>query len=210
MCLVVNPELRDELGVEISGYEDLLNPELEGKIILAAPDASSSGYRQLQTMLATMGDDFGDEKGWSYIKNLIPMTFSTTSSKDVYNLVINGEYVAGLSYESTVAALIKDGAPVEMVYMEEGNTAMAGGAAIVKDAPNLEAAKAMMDILASSEFQDIRAEQSSGRGPNINCNLQDLPADAELGLVDLNFSYLADNKDNLIDEWNAIWAELHN
>ena len=44
MCLVVNPELRDELGIEINGYEDLLNPELKGKIIVAAPDASSSGW----------------------------------------------------------------------------------------------------------------------------------------------------------------------
>lgn len=55
-----------------------------------------------------------------------------TSSKDVYNLVINGEYVVGLSYESGVIAQIKDGAPVECIYMEEGNTAMAGGAAITE------------------------------------------------------------------------------
>ena len=32
--------------------------------------------------------------------------------------------------------------------MEEGNTAMAGGAAITKNAPNLVAAQAMMDILS--------------------------------------------------------------
>ncbi len=102
---------------------------------MAAPDASSSGWRQLQTILATMGDEFDDEKGWDYIQQLIPMTFSTTSSKDVYNLVINGEYVVGLSYESGVVAQIKDGAQVDCVYMEEGNTAMAGGAAIVKNAP---------------------------------------------------------------------------
>ena len=51
MCLVVNPALRDELGIEINGYEDLLNPALKGKIILAAPDSTSSGWRQLQTIL---------------------------------------------------------------------------------------------------------------------------------------------------------------
>ena len=84
-------------SIEINGYEDLLNPELKGKIIVAAPDASSSGWRQLQTILATMGDEFDDDKGWNYIEQLLPSCFSTTSSKDVYNLVINGEYVVGLS-----------------------------------------------------------------------------------------------------------------
>ena len=87
-------------------------------------------------------------------------SFSTTSSKDVYNLVSNGEYVVGLSYESSVVALINDGAPIECVYMEEGNTAMAGGAAIVKNAPNLPAAQAMIDLLTSAEFQDARAAVS--------------------------------------------------
>lgn len=209
MCLVVNTALRDELGIEINGYEDLLNPELKGKIILAAPDAASSGWRQLQTICATMGDEFDDEKSWEYIKQLMPSCFSSTSSKDVYNLVINGEYVVGLSYESTVAALIKDGAPVECIYMEEGNTAMAGGAAIVKDAPNLPAAQAMIDLLASAEFQDIRAKESSGRGSNKNCDLCDLPDESTLGLVDLDYDYLSTNKDAMCTRWNDLWAEVN-
>lgn len=209
MCLVVNSALKEELGIEINGYEDLLNPALKGKIILAAPDATSSGWRQLQTILATMGDSFDDDKGWDYIKQLMPSCFSTTSSKDVYNLVINGEYVAGLSYESTVEALIKDGAAVECVYMEEGNTAMAGGAAIVKSAPNLPAAQAMIDLLASAEFQDIRAEESSGRGSNSNSKLYGLPEESELKLIDLDFDYLNKNKDAILEKWNDTWAEVN-
>lgn len=208
MCLVVNPDLRDELGIEIKGYEDLLQPELKGKIIIAAPDASSSGYRQLQTVLATMGDSFNDEKSWEYIGKLIPQTFSTTSSKDVFNLVSTGEYVVGLSYESSVVALINDGAPIECVYMKEGNTAMAGGAAIIKTAPNLPAAQAMMDLLSSAEFQDARAQASAGRGSNSNCNLQGLPEESSLGIVDLDFDYLAAHKEELINRFTEMYADL--
>ncbi len=208
MCLVVNPDLRDDLGIEIRGYEDLLQPELKGKIIIASPDAASSGYRQLQTVLATMGDTFDDEKGWDYIAKLIPQTFSTTSSKDVFNLVSTGEYVAGLSYESSVVALINDGAPIECVYMKEGNTAMAGGAAIVKTAPNLPAAQAMMDLLSSAEFQDARAQASAGRGSNGLCNLQGLPDESELGIVPLDFDYLAEHKDDLINKFTEMYADL--
>ena len=208
MCLVVNPDLRDELGIEIKGYEDLLQPELKGKIIIAAPDASSSGYRQLQTVLATMGDSFNDEKSWEYIGKLIPQTFSTTSSKDVFNLVSTGESVVGLSYESSVVALINDGAPIECVYMKEGNTAMAGGAAIIKTAPNLPAAQAMMDLLSSAEFQDARAQASAGRGSNSNCNLQGLPEESGLGIVDLDFDYLAAHKEELINRFTEMYADL--
>lgn len=212
MCLIVNTALESQLGVEINGYNDLLNDALNGKIILAAPDATSSGWRQVQTILAVMGDQFDDDKGWDYISKLMPLSFSTTSSKDVYNLVINGEYVAGLSYESTVAALINDGASdVKCVYMSEGNTAMAGGAAIVKDAPNLPAAKAMMDLLSSAEFQDARAAVSAGRGSNGQCDLSlcGLPDDGTLGLVDLDFDYLSTNKTAIMDKWNSLWADLH-
>ena len=205
MCLVVNPELRDELGIEIKGYQDLLNPALEGKIILADPASASSGWRQLQTILAVMGDSFDDEKGWAYIEELLPLSFSTTSSKDVFNLVINGEYVAGLSYESSVVALIEDGAQVECVYMEEGNTAMAGGAAMVKDCPNQAGAEAMLDLLSSAEFQEARAYASSGRPSNGNCNLEGLlPDDSTLGLVDLDYDYLSANKEAMLTKWNDL------
>ncbi len=209
MCLVVNPALRDELGIQIKGYKDLLNPALKGKIILAAPDSTSSGWRQLQTILAVMGDKFDDEKSWDYIKQLIPASFSTTSSKDVYNLVSNGEYVAGLSYESSVAALINDGAPIECVYMSEGNTAMAGGAAIVKNAPNLPAAQAMMDLLSSAEFQDARAVASAGRGSNGQCDLKGLPDENTLNIKELDFAYLNEHKEEILNKWNELYAELN-
>jgi len=208
MCLVVNPNVLKDLGVTVAGYADLLNPKLKGKIIIADPSASSSGYRQLQTVLATMGDKFDDQKGWDYIKKLMANCYSTNSSKDVYNLVNEGEYAVGLSYESTPAGIIRlGGATMQIVYMKEGNTAMPGGAAIAKGAPNLTAAQAMIDLLASSDFQNKRAELS-GRGSNKNCKSSDLPASDTLGLVDLDYNYLSANKDKMLDHWNSLWAEV--
>ena len=208
-ALCINPDVLKELGVTVEGYADLLNPKLKGKIIIAAPDASSSGYRQLQTVLAVMGDTFDDQKGWDYIARLIPLCYSTNSSKDVFNLVNEGEYAVGLSYESTPAGIIaQGGATMRLVYMKEGNTAMPGGAAIVKNAPNLAAAQAMMDLLASKEFQDRRADLA-GRGTNRNCKASDLPANNTLGLKDLDYGYLAANKSKLMDHFNDLWSSLH-
>lgn len=211
MCLIVNKDQCKNLGVEVKGYQDLLQPKLKGKIILAEPSVSSSAYRQLQTILATMGKKFDDEAGWNYIKQLMVQCngISTTSSSEVYNDVINGEYAVGLSYESTVQAMIRDGASnCECVYMKEGNTAMAGGAGIVKGAPNKAAAEAMMNLLASNEFQDARSKESGGRGTNSLCANSGLPKEDTLGLVKLDFDYLAKNKTALIDHWATMWKSV--
>lgn len=207
MCLVVNNAELEKLGVEINGYEDLLQPELQGKIILAAPDSTSSGYRHLQTILAVMGDEFADDKAWEYVDQLADNAYSTTSSSDVYNLVQTGEYVAGLSYESAIQSLIADGADVSCVYMEEGNTAVAGGAGIVKDAPNQNAAEALVDLASSAEWQTIRDEVSQARASNGEADIFDLPDQETLGVVDLDYTYLADNKDALLEKWNELFAQ---
>lgn len=212
MSLVVNKELRDELGIEIKGYQDLLNPKLKGKIIMANPAASSSAYRQLQTLLATMGDTFDDEKGWAFIEKLMQQCdgIITNSSTQVFNDVINGEYVVGLSYESTVQAMIDYGADnIENVYMSEGNTAMASGCAIVKGAPNLIAAQAMMDLQASNLFQDLRSEKSGGRGTNKLCKDSGLPKEDTLGLIPLDYEYLRKNQAELMNKWARLWAKVN-
>lgn len=202
MCIVVNNAVLEELGIEINSYADLLQPELEGKVILAAPDATSSGYRHLQTILAVMGDEFADEKAWEYVDSLAKNSYSVTSSSDVYNLVQTGEYAAGLSYESAIQSLIADGADVSCVYMTEGNTAVAGGAGIVKDCPNQEAAEALVDLVSSAEFQTMRDSVSQARAANKNADVFELPDIESLGLVELDFTYLAENKDILLEKWN--------
>lgn len=208
MCLVVNPNVLKQLGVTVKGYQDLLNPKLKDKIILADPGAASSGWRQLQTVLAVMGNKFDDDKGWNYVEGLMKQSFKTNSSREVYNLVNEGEYAVGLSYESTPAGIIQlGGATMEIVYMSEGNTAMPGGAAIVKNAPNLTAAQAMMDLLSSVEFQNKRAALA-GRGSNGKCDTGSLPADSTLKIVPLDYDYLNSNRAQIIDRFNTLWATV--
>ena len=138
---MVNNDLVDELGIEINGYADLLQPELKGKIIMADPSASSSAYRQFHTILALMGDEFGDDKSWEYLDQLIANTDGviTTSSSTVFKSVISGEYVVGLTYENIVQMQIEqNGADnITLVYPVEGNTACASGAGMIKDCPPL-------------------------------------------------------------------------
>lgn len=211
MALVVNNDLVDELGIEINGYADLLQPELKGKIIMADPSASSSAYRQFHTILALMGDEFGDDKSWEYLDQLIANTDGviTTSSSTVFKSVINGEYVVGLTYENIVQMQIEqNGADnITLVYPVEGNTACASGAGMIKDCPHYEAAAAFLDFCSSAEYQQARAVENCARGVNVGISYGNYPADEELGVVTIDWEWLGTQKDALLEKWAEHWAE---
>ena len=63
--IMVNTDLIGDIKIE--GYEDLLNPELKGKIAFADPAASSSSFEHLVNMLYAMGGGNPDN-GWDYVK----------------------------------------------------------------------------------------------------------------------------------------------
>ena len=210
MAFVVNDELLDELGIQLNGYADLLQPELKGKIILADPNASSSGYRQFHTMLALMGDSLGDEKAWDYVDALIANCDGviTTSSSTVFKSVINGEYVVGLSYENIIQMQIEqNGADnITLVYPVEGNTACASGAGLIKGAPNLAAAEAFLDFCASVDYQQARSVENCARGTNATIKYGNYPSDEELGIVTIDWEWLGEQKEELLIQWEDRWA----
>lgn len=212
MALVVNEELEAELGLTIDGYESLLDPALKGKIIQADPSASSSAYRQFHTILALMGDEFGDDKAWDYIDKLIANCDGviTTSSSAVFKSVINGEYVVGLTYENIVEMqIVKNGADnIRLVYPKEGNTACASGAGMVKDCPHYDAASAFLDFCASAEYQLARSDENCARGTNKTIKYGNYPADEELGLVEIDWEWLGTQKEALLEKWTEHWAEF--
>ena len=51
----------------VTGYEDLLQPELKGRIAFANPGSSSSSFEQLTNMLYAMGGG-NPEDGWDYVE----------------------------------------------------------------------------------------------------------------------------------------------
>ena len=76
-CFILNNTLLKELGVEVKGYADLLQPELKGKIAMGDPTASSSAFAELTNMLLDMGegdtpaDRYMSDAAWDYIAKFI-------------------------------------------------------------------------------------------------------------------------------------------
>ncbi len=160
--LMINTDLIGD--IEVKGYADLLKPELKGKIAHCDPSKSSSSYEHLINMLYAMGN--GDpENGWDYVhelcKNLDGKLLSGSSA--VYKGVADGEYVVGLTFEEGGAKYVSDGAPVKLVYMEEGVISKADGVYIIKDAKNMDNAKNFIDFVTGKDAQTIIVEQLNRR-----------------------------------------------
>lgn len=210
--LLVNKKLAKELGVEIKGYNDLLNPKLKGKIAAANPSNSSSAWDQLVTMLVVMGG-LGSEESWDYVEKFTQNLDGKVSgsSSGPYKSVLNGEYVVGVTYEAPCIDYIKAGLgdQVELVYMSEGTTASFHGNGIIKDAKNLENAKLFMDHLIDDETQKHMERDGTHRQANLNLpNTADfrIPMD-ELDLKYRDESYLAEHRGEIIARWESILAK---
>src|SRR5699024_7116171 len=103
-------------------YKDLLNPELKGKIAMGDPGDSSSSYGQLMNMLLAAGGDFESDESWEYVEKFVENLDGrlSSSSGSVFKDVANGEDIVGLNIEGQAAAYKEDGAPIDIIYPEEG------------------------------------------------------------------------------------------
>lgn len=200
--IMVNTDLIGD--IEINGYEDLLNPELKGKIAHADPSKSSSSYEHLINMLYAMGK--GDpEAGWDYVgklsENLDGKLLSGSSA--VYKGVADGEYVVGLTFEEGAAKYVADGAPVKIVYMEEGVISKPDGVYIIKNAKNMDNAKKFIDFITGKDAQTIIVEQLNRRSVR-----KDVEAPSYLTPKD-DMNIIFDDE-NLVVEKKEEWLEKFN
>lgn len=213
-ALLVNVEALENLGISIDdfkGYADLLRPELqgEGKIAMGDPAKSSSAWAELTNMLLVMGDEPYDEKAWDYVKQFAgQLSGIIGSSSAIYKGVVEGEYVVGVSYEDPCVGLLVDGAEnVKLVYPEEGAVWLPAGAGIVKNAPNMDNAKAFIDWLISDEGQnEIAKTTCRPANTNISNTTDKMTPFADIKVAYEDMQLCGENK----GDWQARWTEIYN
>ena len=207
---IVNTDLAGD--IEINGFEDLLNPALKGKIIFSDPNSSSAAWNNLSNIMAVFGTD--SDEAWAYIEKLMPNLVIAGSSSACFKSVQQGEYVVGLTYEDGAVNLVKDGADnIRLQYPAEGTSATAFGCALVKNGPNPENAKAMIDFLCSADGQTALAAYQEGtlRYTNANYEVPEnawLTPSSEIKWVDRDVQYMTENKDAILEHWNDLYASV--
>ena len=199
--MMVNTEKLAELGVEVHGYEDLLQPELYGQVTIPDPVQTSSGWEQVVNMLWAMGG--GDtEEGWAYFDKLMANGLViNASSGATHKSVAAGEYAIGLVAEGMATTYIAEGLPIELVWPVEGVVMNSDGIAAVKDCPHPENAKKFIDYLISETYQNIMLNNDVQLRPvldNLETEMTLTPV-SEMNKISVDYEYLAANKPQMLD-----------
>ncbi len=203
MVIMYNTDLVSEENAPTS-WKDLTKEEFKGQIAMADPAKSGSAYTIMATMISAYGKDTG---GWDFIKefyaNLDDKVVS--SSSGVYKGVADGEYAIGLTLEKEAIKYVLNGAPVKIVYPEEGTTSVPDGVAIIKGAKNEENAKKFVDFALSKETQEIMSKQLSRRSIRSDVDAPEgLPTLEEIKQVEYDFEWASDKKEENLDMWKDI------
>ncbi len=208
VCFCVNKELEAELGLNIQSYEDLLDPALKGKVVLSDPNSSSAAWNNLCNIMAVYG--FDSDAAWDYITKLMENLVVVEKSSLCFNSVNDGEYVVGLTYEDGAVKLLQNGSEaIDLRYPSNGTSASAFAAAVIKNAPHMAAAKAMVDFICSADGQTTMAAYMQGtlRFTNTKYTVPEnswLIDSSELNWVARPVAELTAAKQDIIAHWNEI------
>ena len=205
--LMVNTNLIGDIPVE--GYQDLLRPELKGKIAMCDPATSSSAYEHLINMLYAMGE--GDpEAGWDYVRafceNLDGKLLG--GSSQVYRGVAEGRFAVGLTFEEGAAHYVAAGGPVKLVYMKEGVVSTPDCVCIVKGSRHMEQAREFVDFVTGKDAQTVISGSLDRRSVRIDVEEPDyLPDKSQIHMIQADASVVWENKKQWLERFAEIFEE---
>jgi len=169
-------------------WTDLLDPKWKGKIVVADPANSSTGYTVLWGVHKMLGDD--------KLKQLAANVAVSSSSSAVQNGVAMGEYAVGLAFEANAYPYVDGGQEeIKLIYPEDGTFITADFAGLVKGAPGGDAAKKAFDILMSKETQTELLKTSFRR-----------PSRGDIEVFDIDEKEAATQRNAFLDSWRSFAA----
>lgn len=204
MIIMYNKDLVKE-GEEPKGWKDLLDPKWKGQIAFADPAKAGSSYTQLVTFLSAFGKD--DEQGWNFVKDFVNNLDGKilSGSAMVYKGVADKEFAIGVTLEEAALRNLEGGANVGIIYPEEGTSAVPDGLAVIKGAKNMEEAKAFIDFAVSKDVQDLLQKEFKRRPVRTDAaEAEGIVASKDIKLVDYDFGWASDNKDEVIKRFHKI------
>ncbi len=196
---IVNTELVAEEEIPQTWLE-LGDPKWKGKLVMSNPAVSASAYAQLSMMLQLYG--------WDLIEKVVDNATITASSKVVYRNVASGESLVGITGESNVFNMMREGYPVRPVYPKDGTGLRYDTVSIIKNGPNPENAKKFMDFLTSKEVYTAMSLKHDNRMCRTDVPVSEglLPT-GEITFMDYDEIAAATNRDEVLEEFDEIFAK---
>lgn len=180
-------------------WEDLLNPDFKGEIVLTNPVSSSTAYLFVQDQLQRLGWD----KGWEYLLSLSELVgqFPDSGSAPA-KLVGTGEYAIGVSYLHALAKYGAEGFDIAMVAPPQ-TVGDVDCISILKNTKNKDAAKKFVDFMLSKEAQELMSSIDF----TIPVNPEAVPQEgaipvSQLDLINYDTELASKQKDEVLEKWS--------
>jgi iron(III) transport system substrate-binding protein len=189
---------------ELKCWSDLLNPKLRDEVQVADPNSSGTSY----TMLATMVQLLGEDKGFQYLKDLHKnINQYTKSGAAPAKATALGETTVGIVFQHDMVTMVVDGAPIKVVAPCEGTGYEIGSMTIIKGARNLDNAKKWYDWALTPAAQALGATQGKSYQVPSNKNAPvppQAPKLTEIKLIDYDFTKYGSSAERrrLLSKWD--------
>ncbi|MBI2067684.1 MAG: ABC transporter substrate-binding protein [Deltaproteobacteria bacterium] len=134
-------------------YRELLHPVYQGRVGMAYAYTSGTAY----TVLASLIQLMGEEKGFQYIRDLNRSVhhYNKSGSACVTQAGL-GEIAVCIAFAHDILHKgIQQGYPLTISYPEEGTGYEVGAVSLIKNGPGLDRAKKFVDWLYSLETQNL-------------------------------------------------------
>jgi iron(III) transport system substrate-binding protein len=192
---VVNTKLLAEKKLpKPKSWMDLANPVYKGEIVM--PDPATSGTAFLS--VAAIMQIYGEEKGWDLLKNIGKNVAQYVQSGSAPSqMVAQGEYAVGISWDQAIYGRIEKGFPIEAIVPDEGTAFDLESVAIFKTCQNMEGAKKLVDWLGSREGQTFIGTFRS------KVTRQGIPSRVKVdpNLIKFDAIWAAENQKRIMSEW---------
>lgn len=202
VVLIYNPKL---LGPQaVTGWADLLRPDLAGKIAFADPGVSGSSYTALVTLLEALGG--GQEETMRSFADALQGK-QLSGSGEVLSAVASGEALVGITIEETALRRMEAGDALAMVYPREGTSCVPDGCAILENAAHPENARAFVDFTLCADVQQLLQTDFCRRSVRRDLAPAQglLPLDS-LTQVDYDVHWASENRDKLLMSWQFFFG----
>ena len=144
-------------------WSDLLNAKYKDEVQVADPNSSGTSY----TMLATVVQIMGEDKGFEYLKKLhANINQYTKSGAAPAKAAAQGETLIGITFLHDLVTMAVGGAPLKLVAPCEGTGYEVGSMSIIKGGKNPKEARMWYDWALTAEAQALGAEAKAYQIPS--------------------------------------------
>lgn len=192
--ILVNTEKIPDPDDWPNSVEDLAADKWAQQSTFARPFFGST-----KTHFLTLFEIWGPKRSAQFFAQLRKNSVMVDGNKQVAQAVARGQLAFGLTDTDDAVVEIENGSPVAIVFPDQGENGagtlfIPNTAALVRDGPNPERGRLLLDFLASQETERHLANGESAQFPILGGDAESRLTPAEgLRWMDVNFEQVADS-----------------